>query len=240
MLPDLISLALFVRAVEFNSLSNAAEQSHIGAASGTCAQIALYLMAKKQGVDYTKLNIVNLPAPLFRNSFMSNSIDAGIAWSPYSYMLDAEGYRVVNWDTDYVPAGGVCPRTTAVRPAFLKSHPEIGAKLLQVDAMASDAIAKNPQLAVDALVKRLGLTPAVAKASYERLYLNRPTIAQQLDPTSPYSMTSKNGGLAAQYLLATQVLYETKAIPAPVPLSAIQEAIDPGPPQQFATQRGKP
>src|SRR6516164_3257689 len=56
----------------------------IGAASGTCAQVALYLMAKKVGVDYAKLNVVNIAAPLFRNSFLSHSIDAGISWPPYS------------------------------------------------------------------------------------------------------------------------------------------------------------
>jgi NitT/TauT family transport system substrate-binding protein len=40
-------------------------------------------------------------------------------------------------------------------------------------------------------------------------------------------MTSKDGGLAGKYLLATQVLFETKSIPEPVPLNIIQEAIDP-------------
>lgn len=199
----------------------------IGAASGTCAQVALYLMGKKVGIDYGKFDVVNIPAPLMRNSLMSNSIDAGIAWSPYSVMLDAEGFKVVSWDSEYTPPGGLCPRTTAARPAFLKAHPEIGIKLLEVDAMASDAVAKNPQVAIDALVKRLGLTPAVAKASIDRVYMQRPTYAQQVDPASPYSMTSKDGGLAGKYLLATQVLYETKSVPEPVPLKVIQEAIDP-------------
>ena len=212
----------------------------IGAASGTCAQVALYLLGKKVGIDYGKFNVVNLPAPLFRNSFLSSSIDAGIAWSPYSMMLDAEGYKVVSWDTEYTPPGGLCPRTTAARPAFLKSHPEIGVKLLQVDAMASEAIAKNPQLGIDAIAKKLSLPPAVAKATFERVYLQRPTYAQQLDPASPYSMTSKDGGLAAKYLLATQVLYETKSIPEPVPMSVIQDAIDPTYLKQFAASpRGK-
>ena len=92
-------------------------------------------------------------------------------------------------------------------------------------ATASDA--KNPQVAIDALVKRLALTPAVAKATIERVYMQRPTYAQQVDATSPYSMTSKDGGLAGKYLLATQVLYETKSVPEPVPLNVIQQAIDP-------------
>ena len=209
------------------SFQDIGKAKKIGAASGTCAQVALYLMGKKVGIDYPKLDVVNIPAPLLRNSFMSNSIDAGIAWSPYSVMLDAEGYKVVNWDSEYTPPGGLCPRTTAVRPAYLKQHPEIGVKLLQVDEMASEAVAKNPQLAIDALVKRLSLTPAVAKATVERVYMQRPSYAQQIEANSPYSMTSKDGGLAGKYLQATQVLYETKSIPEPVPLNVIQGAIDP-------------
>jgi NitT/TauT family transport system substrate-binding protein len=218
-----------------NSYRDIAKAQKIGAASGTCAQVALYLMAKKVGIDYGKLNVVNIPAPLFRNSFKSQSIDAGIAWSPYSVMLNAEGYRVVNWDTDYTPPGGDCPRTTAVRPAFLKAHPEIAEKLLQVDAMASEAVAKDPQLAVNALTSRLGLSPAEAKGTYERTYLHRPTVAEQLDPGSPYSMTAKNGGLAGQLFLATQVLYGTKSIPQPVPMSVIQEAVEPTYLEKFAS-----
>ena len=215
------------------SFQDIGKAQKIGAASGTCAQVALYLMAKKVNLDYAKLNIVNIPAPLFRNSFLSNSIDAGIAWSPYSVMLDAEGYKVVSWDTDYTPPGGLCPRTTAVRPSFLKTNPEIGVKLLQVDAMASDAVAKNPQIAIDTIVKRMSLSPEVAKAAIERVYMKRPSYAQQLDSASPYSMTSKDGGLAGKYQLATQVLFETKSIPEPVPMSAIQDAIDPTPLKKY-------
>ena len=221
------------------SFQDIGKATKIGAASGTCAQVALYLMAKKVGVDYSKLNVVNIPAPLLRNSFLSNSIDAGIAWSPYSVMLDAEGYKVVSWDSEYTPPGGLCPRTTAARPAFLKAHPEIGVRLLQVDAMASEAVAKNPQVAYDAVAKRLSLTPAVAKAAVDRLYIQRPTYAQQLDPASPYSLTSKDGGLAGKYLQATQVLFETKSISEPVPMSVIQGAIDPTYLKQFVERTGK-
>jgi NitT/TauT family transport system substrate-binding protein len=223
---------------EIKTYQDIGKAQKIGAASGTCAQVALSLLAKKVGVDYAKLNVVNIPAPLFRNSFMSGSIDAGIAWAPYSLMLDAEGYRVVNWDPDYTPLGGICPRMTAVRPAFLKNHPEIGAKLLEVDAMASAEVAKNPKLAIDAIAKRLSLPEPVAKATFERVYSQRPTFAQQLDPGSPYSMTSKEGGLAGKLLLATQVLYETKSIPAQLPLSVIQESIDPGHLERYAASHG--
>lgn len=95
-----------------HSFRDIGKANKIGAASGTCAQVALYLMAQKNGLDYNKLNVVNIPAPLLRNSFLSNSIDAGIAWSPYSASLDAEGFKVVSWDPEYAQ-GGVCPRPPA-------------------------------------------------------------------------------------------------------------------------------
>lgn len=216
-----------------HSYRDIAKASKVAAASGTCAQVALYLMAQKAGVDFAKLNIVNIPAPLLRNSFLSNSIDAGISWSPYTSALDAEGFKAVNYDPDYTP-GGVCPRMTAVRPDFLKAHPDVGVKLLEVESMAAEAVAKNPQLAVDALVKRLGLTPAVAKATIERVYQQRPPLAEQLDPKSPHSMVSKDAGLVGKLHLAMDVLYKTKTIPEPIPLSVIQQAVDPQSLQRFA------
>ena len=218
------------------SFQDIGKAQKIGAASGTCAQVALYLMAKKTGVDWAKLNVVNLPAPLLRNSFLSNSIDAGIAWAPFSMSLDAEGFRVVSWDPEYTP-GGVCPRMTAVRPAFLKANPGVGVKLLEVDAAASEAIAKNPQLGIDTIAKRLSLTPAVAKATFERIYMTRPSYAQLLDPASNLSMTAKDGGLAGKLMLAMEVLHAIKTIPEPVPMSLIQSSIDPSHLKQLSARK---
>lgn len=199
----------------------------IGAASGTCAQVALYMMSKKLGVDYSKLNVINIPAPLFHNAFLSNSIDAGIAWSPYSFALRQDGFPIVDFDPAYTVPGGDCPRLTAVRPAFLQAHPEIGTKLVQVETLAAQAIARNPQVAVNSLMKHLSIPESVARADFEGNYLKRPTFAQQLDPNSPYSLTSKNGGLAQKLYLAGQALLATKSIPEAVPMSDIQAAIDP-------------
>jgi ABC-type nitrate/sulfonate/bicarbonate transport system substrate-binding protein len=209
------------------SVQDIAKAQKVGAATGTCAQVALVEMAKKAGVDYAKLNVVNIPAPLLRNALASGSVDAGIAWAPYSVGLEAEGYRVVAWDPEYTPMGGLCPRMTGVRPEFLKRHPDVGQKLLQVDAMAAEAVAKNPQLAVDAIVKRLGLPVPVAKATLERMYQKRPTYAQQVDPASPYSLTAKGGGLAQVLFLSMQALHEAGAIPQPLPMAAIDAALDP-------------
>jgi NitT/TauT family transport system substrate-binding protein len=210
------------------SYKDIAKAKKIAAASGTCAQVSLYLMAKKLGINYATLNVVNTPAPLFRNSFLSGSIDAGVSWPPYSLQLKSEGFPIASFDEDYTPPGGVCPGLTGVRPAYLKQHPEIGLKLIQVEALAREAMAKNPQVGVDAFVKHLSVSPEVAKATLDRECCGRvPSFADQLDPNSPYSMTSKEGGLAGKLQLASDVLYETKVIPERIPPSAIQEAIDP-------------
>jgi NitT/TauT family transport system substrate-binding protein len=222
------------------SYKDLAKAKKIGAASGTCAQVALFLMAKKVGIDYAKLDVVNIPAPLFRNAFLSNSIDAGVAWPPYSLRLQSEGYPVASFDEEYTPPGGACPGLTAVRPAFLKQHPEIGLRLVQAEALAREAIARNPQVAVDAFVKRLQISPEVAKAALDRQCCGRvPSFADQLDPASPYSMTSKEGGLAGKLALAAEVLFAVKAIAAPIPLGAIQEAIDPSYLREYVKRAGK-
>ena len=226
---------------EIKSYRDIGKAKKIAAATGTCAQVSLYLMAKKAGVDYAKLDVVNLPAPLFRNAFMSGSIDAGVAWPPFSLQLRQEGYPVVSFDEEYTPPGGVCPGLTAVRPSYLKQNPQIGVKLLQVEAMAREAIAKNPQVGIDAYVKRLQLSPEVAKATLERECCGRgiPSFAEQLDPASPYSMTSKDGGLVAKLMLASEALHAVKAIAEPIPLAAIQEAVDPSHLREYMKTAGK-
>lgn len=227
-------------AAGIKSFADIGRARKIGAAVGTCAQAALYVMAKKAGIEYSSLNVVNIPAPLFRNAFLSHSIDAGVAWPPFALQLQSEGFPVVAFDADYTPPGGICPGLTAVRPAFLKEHPEIGLKLVQVEAMARQAIANNPELAVSAYVRRLGVSPEVAREVVRRECCGGiPTFAMQLDPTSPFSLTNKDGGLAATLALATEALHAVKAVPAAIPLATLQEAIDPSYLQAYAASLPK-
>lgn len=206
----------------------------IGAAAGTCSQGALMQMAKKAGIDYSKLNVVNIPPPLFANAFTGGAIDAAVGWAPWTLNLPA-GVKMVSWDSDY---GGVCPSVNALRPEYIKKNPTVPARLLAVQQEARELIEKNPQLAIDALERQLQLTPAVAKAFYERHCCSRlPTYEQQMDPNSPWSLVSKTGGLAGQTLLASQLLAELGTIPAPLKIEQIDAAIDAGPMRQFLADR---
>lgn len=201
----------------------------IAAPQGTCAQVALGLLARKAGVPYQKLNVVNVPPPLYANAFKSGSIDAGIGWAPYAQVLQEQGYKVVNWDADYAPPeGGICPSLYGARPQFLKDHPEIGLKLVQVRAKALKLIAQNPQLAIDALSKRLTVSENVARAVYERVSGPAlPTFEQEVTPGTRWSLIDENGGLTRKLFIAGEVLHEVGSIPEPLTPSQIRASIDP-------------
>ena len=212
----------------------------IAAAPGTCAQVSLGLLARKAGVPFKSLNVVNIAPPLYANAFKSGSIDAGTAWAPYPQVLQEQGYRIVNWDEDYAPDGGVCPSLYGARPQFLKDHPEVGDKLVRIRARALKLIEQNPQLAVDALMRRLSLSEAAAKAVYERASgKNLPTLRQEVTPGSRWSLVDAQAGLARKLHIAGEILHETGSIPAPLSWEQIRAAIDPSYIQRYLQQEGR-
>jgi NitT/TauT family transport system substrate-binding protein len=206
----------------------------VAAAPGTCAQVALGLLARKAGVPVGKLPVVNVAPPLFANAFKSGSIDAGLGWAPYPQTLQEQGYKVVAWDADYGPEGGVCPSLYGARPEFLKQHPEVGLKLVQVRAKAQHLMAANPKLAVDALVKRLSVSEHVARAVLERIAgPAMPTLEQEVTPGTRWSLVDARAGLARKLFVASEVLHEAGTIAAPLTWEQIQAAIDPSYIQQY-------
>lgn len=211
-----------------------AKAKKIGATAGTCSQVSLRLMAKKAGIDYDKLNVVNIAPPLFANAFTGGAIDAAVGWAPWT-MAQPANVKVVSWDAEY---GGICPSVNALRPEFMAKNPTVAEKLLAVQAEVRDIIAKNPQVAIDALQRHLQVSPAIAKAFYERHCCERlPTFEQQIDPASPWSLVSKSGGLAGQTLRASEMLAELGTIPKPLTPEVIEAAIDPGPLRQFVARQ---
>jgi ABC-type nitrate/sulfonate/bicarbonate transport system substrate-binding protein len=200
----------------------------IGVAPGTCAQVSLGLAARKAGLRYKQLATVNVPPPLFANAFKGGGIDAGVGWAPYPQALQATGYRAISWDRDLDAQGGVCPSLYGARPAFLKEHPEVGRKLVQVRAEAQALIAKHPQLAIDALSKRLSISKEVAAAVYRSVAPpNSPTLQQEVAAGTRWSLVDPRAGLAAKLATAGDVLHEAGSIPAPLSSEQIGAAIDP-------------
>lgn len=219
-----------------SSYKDIAKAKTIGATAGTCSQVSLKLIAKKANVDYAKLNVVNIAPPLFANSFTGGAIDAAVGWAPWTLNVPA-GVKVVSWDSEY---GGVCPSINGLRPDYIAKYPSVPEKLLAVQAEAREAIAKNPQVAIDALARQLQISQTVAKEFYEKHCCSHlPTFEQQLDPNSPWSLVSKTGGLAGQAILASQMLFELGTIPAPLKPETLAAAIDPKPLQNFLAKNKK-
>jgi NitT/TauT family transport system substrate-binding protein len=223
-----------------NSIADLTRAKAIGVPSGTCAQVALGLIARKVGMKIGDFKTVNIAPPLYSNAFASNSIEAGVAWAPFLQALAEQGQKIIAYDSDYGVDGGICPVLTGGRTKFLQANPDLGMKLVRINAEATAMVAKNPQLAVDALVKYLSVTPTVAKAAYERLCCDhRPTIAQQLDPASPYSMVNPTGGLAKKLQIATEMLAEGGTIPAALTTEEIMNALDTSYLKRFVEAGGK-
>ncbi|MBP6020673.1 MAG: ABC transporter substrate-binding protein [Burkholderiaceae bacterium] len=219
---------------EIKTLEDLPKAKAIGAMSGTCGQVSLVLIAKKLGIPYRSLNLVNIAPPMYGNAFTSKSIDAGIAWSPFSIQLEQQGYRVVEWAPQYTPDGGICPAMTSVRPEFLEKHPDIGVKMLKVRDKALKMMADDPELVIQALMKRFSISREVAKATYEKESPKTPSFQEQLDPNSSVSLTAGSGkGLSNKLRVASEALAEAGSIPAPLSMAAIDDAIDPSHLQRF-------
>lgn len=200
----------------------------IAAAPGTCAQTALALAARKAGVPYDSLKVVNIPPPLYANAFRSSSIDAGLTWGPYAQTLTEQGLKLANWDEDFAPGGGVCPSLVGGRSEFFAKHPEVPAKLVEIRAEALAAIERDPQLAINALVDRLAISEQAAKVLFERTWgKNMPRFEQELSADSPYSLVAERGGLAAKLHLAGELLHEAGTLGAPLSWERINASIDP-------------
>ncbi|MGB3865731.1 MAG: ABC transporter substrate-binding protein [Xanthobacteraceae bacterium] len=214
------------RGTGIESVKDLGKAKHVASAIGTCAQISLYWAAKAAGTEYNKLSTVNIAPPLYRNALLSGSIDAGIAWAPYSLQLVDQSVALVGFDPEWVPGGGTCPETTLATEVALKAKPKLAERLVKVQAEALAAIKKNPQVAVDALAKRLSIPPELSKQVYELYFKNPPTLESQIDPKSRYSLVGE-GGLFAQLKLASETYVALGVLKEPIPDGQLRDAIDP-------------
>ncbi len=208
-----------------NSWKDIAKAKAIGAPTATCAEVSTILAAKAAGIPRSSLKVSNLAPNLLQGAMQDNQIDAAFIWGPWPFVIrDAGAGKIIAWDKDFMPQGGVCLVTIAVRPEFLEKHPQAGCRLVKAHALALQEARKNPELAMKTVQTALGISPAVARESYETLEI--PPVEAQLDPKSPWSLTNKEGGLAQKLFVAGEALYETKAFQQPLTRDQIWNSID--------------
>lgn len=208
------------------TVKDLAKAQHVASAVGTCAQISMYWAAKAAGLEYNKLSTVNIAPPLYHNAFLSKSIDAGVAWAPYSIQLATQGQTLVGFDPEWVPGGGTCPETTLASEAALKAKPDLARRLVAVQGEALDAIRKDPGIGAKALARRLSIPEDIAGKVVERHFKDPPELRKSLDPKSRYAFVG-DGGLFAQLKLAADTYVSLGVLKEPVPDDKIHAAIDP-------------
>ena len=202
-----------------------AKAKAIGAPTATCAEVSTILAAKAAGISRSGIKVSNLAPNLLQGAMQNGQIDAAFIWGPWPFVIrDSGAGKIIAWDKDFMPQGGVCLVTIAVRPEFLEQHPQAGCRLVKAHALALKEARKNPELAMKTVEKALGVSPAVAKESYETLEI--PPVEAQVDAKSPWSLTNKDGGLAQKLFVAGEALFETKAFSQPLTKDQIWQSID--------------
>lgn len=209
-------------ATGIESYKDLAKARNIGTATATCGHIATVLAAEKAGVPLSDLQISNLNPELLRPAFDQGQIDVAFVWGPWNLQLQQAGYPIVNWDADY--DGAVCATNVAVRPTFLQEHPKVGCRLVKVQALTLAAVKDNPELGISALQKELNLTPEIAKQTFETLAI--PSLEEQVEDDSAWSLTSQDGGLAGKLHRAAEALYKVQVFRERLSIDQIRDSID--------------
>lgn len=207
----------------FRDLSKA---KNIGATTATCGEVSLVRAAKTAKLNRDTLKVSNLAPNLLLTAMKGNQIDSAFIWGPWNLQLRDAGMKIINSDNDLSPIGGVCAITVAVRPAFLEKYPKAGCRLIKAHAMALADGRKNPKMAAGTMMELLGISAKHAQETFNEVDESIPTIASQIDPNGPWSMTNQTTGFAERIASAGQALYEAGSVAKPISIDVVHKATD--------------
>jgi NitT/TauT family transport system substrate-binding protein len=214
-----------------NSYRDIAKAKNIGAPTATCAEVSLITAAKAAGVDRSQLKASSLAPNLLLGALKSKLIDSAFIWGPWNLAMRDAGYKIVSYDKDFQINGGVCATAITVRPKFLADNPSVGCKLIKAHALSLAAAQKDPTIAIKTMQEAFNLPFEQAKETYDTLLI--PSIKSQLEPDSPWSLTSKDHGLAEKLKVAADALFEAKAFTKPLDKEQISSSVEPKYLQEF-------
>jgi len=203
----------------------------VGAPTATCGHIAAVSAIAAAGLAPDDVVLSNLDPTVMSGALTNKEVDGVFIWGPWNLALEAEGNTIVNFDPDYQDGIGLCPTNIAVRPDFEKKNPGASCRMIDGHARAIELGAAEPRRAAESLEKELGISEAVATRTVETLKI--PTVAEQLDEDSPYSIVDPDGGLAAQLSGASRVLQENGVFDTAFSASDIFDMIDSAPLSDF-------
>lgn len=178
----------------------------VGASTATCGHIAAVSAIQAAGLNSEDVTLSNLEPSTMSAALTKKEVDGVFIWGPWNIALEEDGNKIVSFDPDYQEGVGLCPTNIAVRPAFEKENPGASCRMIQGHAKAIEMGAAEPEAAARTLEIELGVTPEVALKTVETLGI--PSLEEQAEMGSPFSIVNPDGGLAVQLSQASQVLQE--------------------------------
>lgn len=156
------------------------ERVKIGMTTGITPTIMVRNFCKEYGVDFAKLNFINMQAPEKITALIKGDIDAAVLWEPWASQAKKLGAKVYFHGThSYVP-GSEGPRgwfTThtgvGITKAFAEKNPNTVLALLKALAKATDEINKDLEGSAKVIAEVMRIPEEVLKAS---MPLNRYTM----------------------------------------------------------------
>lgn len=161
----------------------------VAAPIGTTAWMGLKISLEDAGMSLSDIKFVDLKTNAMVAAFQRGDVDAIHVYAPWLYKLQSVGGTIVQTDdTLSQPAdiSGWFGRTD-----WLKSNPKQVVGFLRALQDGVTAMKEQPNIVAEYMSKQLGLPKAVVlKEMKNGTY---PTVKQQLDQNTRYSMTSPDG-----------------------------------------------
>jgi len=158
------------------------EGKKVAVAKGSSAFGLLYAAFEKEGVDPSKVEVIQLQPDEARPAFENGSVDAWATWEPFiSYQTVGNGATPL---VKGVEVGTYASMFTIARTAFTEEKPELVEIYLQVYKEATEWVQNNPEEAVQFFTDLKGIDTAVVtevlkNAPYEIQVINDKIIESQ-------------------------------------------------------------
>lgn len=158
------------------------EGKKVAVAKGSSAFGVLYTAFEKEGVDPSKVEVIQLQPDEAQPAFENGSVDAWATWEPFvSYQTVGNGATPLVTGAE---VGTYSSMFTIARTAFTEENPELVEIYLQVFKKANEWVKNNPEEAVQFFADLKGIDPTIVtavlkNAPYEIQVINDKIIESQ-------------------------------------------------------------
>lgn len=148
------------------------EKAKIGMTTGVTPAIMVRNFAKEYGVDFAKLNFINMQAPEKVTALIKGDIDAAVLWEPWASQAKKQGAKVYFHGThSYVP-GSEGPRNwfithtgVGITRSFAEKNPNTVIAILKGLHKATEELNKNIEGSAKVLAEVMRIPEDILRAS---------------------------------------------------------------------------